>query len=179
MTGMKRVFLGGAALVAAALAGATAVGQPAGSALKGHDTNAPVDVAADRIEVQDRADRVIFSGNVDVRQGQLQLSAPRITVSYSEAGGIQIERLEASGGVRLRSPSESAQAQFAVYDTDRRLITMLGGVVLNQGPNVIRGGRLVLELETGRAVMEGAGPPGVENEGGRVTGRFTVPQRPS
>ncbi len=178
MTGMTKFFLAGAALAAAALAGSGAWSQPA-SALKGHDTNAPVDVAADRIEVQDRADRVIFSGNVDVRQGQLQLAAPRITVTYSEAGGIQIERLEASGGVRLRSPTESAQAQFAVYDTDQRIITMMGGVVLNQGPNVIRGGRLVLELETGRAVMEGAGPPGVENNGGRVTGRFTVPQRTS
>ena len=37
--------------------------------VKGHDTDAPVDVAADRIEVQDRADRAIFSGNVQVRQG--------------------------------------------------------------------------------------------------------------
>ena len=32
--------------------------------LKGHNSNAPVDVSADRIEVQDRADRAIFSGNV-------------------------------------------------------------------------------------------------------------------
>ena len=39
------------------------------SALKGHDSNAPVDVAADRIEVQDRADRAMFAGNVHVTQG--------------------------------------------------------------------------------------------------------------
>ena len=89
------------------------------SALKGHDTNAPVDVAADRIEVQDRADRAIFSGNVEVRQGNLQLSAARLTVAYANAGGIEIERLEASGGVTLRSPSETARSQFAIYDLDR------------------------------------------------------------
>jgi lipopolysaccharide export system protein LptA len=32
------------------------------SALRGHNTNAPVDVAADRIEVQTRADRAVFVG---------------------------------------------------------------------------------------------------------------------
>ena len=37
------------------------------SALKGHNTNAPVDVTAERIEVQERADRAVFSGKrVDI-----------------------------------------------------------------------------------------------------------------
>ena len=30
--------------------------------LRGHNTNAPVDFAADRIEVQDRQDRVVHDG---------------------------------------------------------------------------------------------------------------------
>ena len=36
------------------------------SALKGHNSNAPIDVNADRIEVQERADRAMFVGNVHV-----------------------------------------------------------------------------------------------------------------
>ena len=36
------------------------------SALKGHNSNAPIDLSADRLEVQDRADRAIFAGNVHV-----------------------------------------------------------------------------------------------------------------
>ena len=151
----------------------------AGSALKGHDTDAPVDVAADRIEVQDRADRAIFSGNVEVRQGNLQLSTSRLTVAYANADGIEIERLEASGGVTLRSPSETARSQYAIYDLDRRLVTMIGGVTLNRGQSHVQGGRLVLDLDSDRAVMDGgiAGAPGTRETGGRVTGRFTVPRR--
>jgi lipopolysaccharide export system protein LptA len=160
-------------------AGQAAFGQGAGSALKGHNTDAPVDVAADRIEVQDRADRAIFSGNVEVRQGELQLSTARLTVAYANAGGIEIKRLEATGGVRLRSPSETASSQFAIYDLDRRLVTMIGGVTLVRGQSRVQGGRLVLDLDTGRAVLDGgtAGAPGTSDTGGRVTGRFTVPQR--
>lgn len=170
--------------LAAALGLMIAVPASSQSALQGLNTNAPVDVAADRIEVQDRADRAIFSGNVQVRQGNLALDAGRITVSYSGSvtGGPQVNRLDASGGVFVRSPSETARGQFGVYDLNRRLITLVGGVELNQGGNVIRGGRLVIDLNSGRAVIDGRsqGGNGLTTQGtpsGRVTGRFTVPQR--
>ena len=164
--------------------GALALAAPlVAQALKGHNSNAPVDVAADRIEVQDRADRAIFAGNVHVTQAELTLDAARVTVAYDRSGaGTQIDRVDAAGGVTVRSPSETARGQFAIYDLNRRLITMTGGVVLEQGPNVVRGGRLVIDLDRGRAVVDGSavgGAPGTSSSGrgGRVTGRFSVPQR--
>lgn len=182
MMGMKAFFsaAGVMVLAAATLSMTPALGQGATSALQGHDTDAPVDVAADRIEVQDRADRAIFSGNVIVRQAGLTLNAPRITVAYSDTSGIEIERIDASGGVVARSPGETARGEFAIYDTRRRLITMLGNVTLTRGESRVNGGRLVIDLTSGRAVMDGAasaGPPGTTASGGRVTGTFTVPQR--
>ena len=149
------------------------------SALKGHDSNAPVDVTADRIEVQDRADRAIFAGNVHVRQADLTLDTSRLTIAYSGgagAGGVQIRRLDAAGGVVVTSPSEKARGDFGVYDLDRKLITLIGNVRLVRGSNLVNGARLVIDLNSGRAVIDG-GPPGVNQSGGRVTGRFTVPQR--
>ena len=76
----------------------------------------------------------------------------------------------------VRSPSETAKGDFGIYDIDRRLITVLGNVQLNQGSNQVNGSRLVIDLDSGRAVIDG-GPPGVNSSGGRVTGHFTVPQR--
>jgi len=149
------------------------------SALKGHNSSAPVDVTADRIEVQDRADRAIFAGNVRANQGELSLNTPRLTVAYSGGsggGGVQIRRLDAAGGVTVKSPSETARGDFGVYDLDRRLITLIGNVQLNRQSNQVNGARLVIDLDTGRAVVDG-GPPGVNSSGGRVTGHFTVPQR--
>ena len=163
--------------LAAAAAGLAHAQEPI-SALKGHNSDAPVDVTADRIEVQDRADRAIFAGNVHVRQAQLTLDTARLTVAYSNAGGIQIKRLDASGGVTVRSPSETARGAFGIYDLDRKLITLVGDVVLNRGGSQINGQRLVIDLDTGRAVIDG-GPAGVGQSGGRVTGRFTVPKRGS
>jgi lipopolysaccharide export system protein LptA len=172
MMGMKR-FL--PLLLLAGLGPAAAFGQV--SALKGHDSGAPVDVAADRIEVQDRADRAIFSGNVVVRQGQLTLTAPRLTVAYSGGGGVQLRRIDATGGVTVRSPSETASGNVGIYDTQARIITLIGDVSLVQKDARVNGGRLVIHLDSGRAVMDGGGPPGTSRQGGRVTGRFTVPPR--
>jgi lipopolysaccharide export system protein LptA len=150
------------------------------SALKGHNSNAPVDVTADRIEVQDRADRAIFAGNVHAVQAELSLETPRLTVAYTGGGGdnsnVQIHRLDAAGGVVVKSPSETARGDFGIYDLDRKLITLIGNVQLNRENNQVNGSRLVIDLDSGRAVVDG-GPPGVNASGGRVSGHFTVPQR--
>jgi lipopolysaccharide export system protein LptA len=135
-----------------------------GQALKGHNSNAPVDVQADRIEAG------------------LNLNAARLTVAYDKAGGGRdITRIDASGGVSVTSATESARGEFAVYDLPRKLITLVGGVTLVQGANRINGGRLVIDLTSGRAVVDGnaTGVPGVEggSGGGRVSGRFTVSKR--
>lgn len=175
MTGMKTFLLACGATAAALIAAVPAISQS--SALKGHNSNAPVDVAADRIEVQDRADRAVFSGNVVVRQAELTLTAPRLTVAYSNSGGIEIERIDGSGGVTVRSPSETASGQFAIYDINTRLITLIGNVHLVRGDSNVSGGRLVINLRDGTAVMDGGAPAGVKSQGGRVTGTFTVPQQ--
>jgi lipopolysaccharide export system protein LptA len=176
--GKAGIILALTALTATAAWAQTQQVQPV-SALKGHNSNAPVDVTAERIEVQDRADRAIFAGNVHATQGELTLNTPRLTVAYSSGGAdknVQIRRLDAAGGVVVKSPSETAKGDFGIYDLDRKLITLIGNVQLNREQNQVNGSRLVIDLDSGRAVVDG-GPAGVNQSGGRVTGHFTVPQR--
>lgn len=176
MSSMRALFpiFAFSALAASAVVAQTQSG--GNSALKGHDSSAPVDVSADRIEVQDRADRAIFAGNVHVRQNELTLDTERLTVAYSNDGGVQIQRLDAAGGVVVTSPSEKAKGNFGIYDLNRKLITLIGNVQLTRGANQIFGQRLTIDLDSGRAVVDG-GPPGVNQSGGRVRGHFTVPKR--
>lgn len=174
MRRLSLIFL--APVTLASAAAAFAQSNAPVSALKGHNSNAPVDVTADRLEVQDRADRAIFAGNVKVRQDELMLDTARLTIAYTSSGGVQIKRLDASGGVTVRSPSETATGSVGIYDLDRKLITLVGNVVLQRSGSQINGQRLVIDLDTGRAVIDG-GPAGVGQSGGRVTGHFTVPQR--
>ena len=175
MSRMRKGWLVLASLVAVSI-GSTTLAQGATSALKGHNSDAPIDVAADRIEAQDRADRAIFSGNVRVKQAELTLDTERLTVAYTSSGGVQIRRLDASGGVLVKSPSETARGNFGIYDLDRKLITLIGAVQLNRSGSQINGQRLTIDLNSGRAVVDG-GQAGIGQSGGRVTGHFTVPKR--
>ena len=143
------------------------------SGLAGLDTSGPIDVSSDSGTLASRDGRAVLNGNVRVVQGSLKLTSDRATITYlTVAGNPQIQRLDASGGVTVTAPTENAKSQFAIYDLNRRIITMLGGVVLTrQGGNVVRSQRLVYDLNSGRANVDGGA------QGGRVTGRFTVPDR--
>ncbi len=158
----------GFALAACTLAGLQLHAQ----AIAAHNSNAPVNYAANRIELQDRQDRVVLSGNVVIDQANLRLTAGRTIVDYSDAGSLSIQRISATGGVTVTRGNESARGSVAVYDFNRRLITMTGDVHLQRGSDTLNGGRLTIDLRTGLSSIDGAG----SGDGGRVTGSFSVPQ---
>lgn len=148
-------------------------------ALGGHDSNAPVNYAADRIELQDRQDRVVLSGNVDVSQGGLRLRAARVTVAFTDVGSLKIQRMDATGGVVVTRGNDTARGDIAVYDFNRRTITMAGNVRLNRGGDTLNGGRLVYDLNSGVASVDGraSGTAVGGGSGGRVSGSFSVPKK--
>ena len=172
------------ALTSLAMLSSGSGGAPAqAQALANHNSNAPVDFDAGSIEVQDRADRVILAGGVRVTQAGMTVTSQRMTVAYSRQGGTDVNRLDATGGVVVTKGDERASGNVAIYDLDRRLITMVGNVQLTQRGNRLNGGRLVIDLNSGRATVDGRGaargPDGnvVPGSDGRVTGTFTVPER--
>lgn len=141
--------------------------------LAGFNSSAPVNYEADRIELQDKQKRVILSGNVAVSQGDLKLRGARMTVAYTDAGGVKIQRVDAAGGVVASRGNETARGDVAIYDFNRRIITMVGNVALQRGNDTMRGGRLVINLASGLASVEGRGSG---DAGGRVSGSFSVPK---
>jgi lipopolysaccharide export system protein LptA len=175
-----RSLLGGLALGAAAVG---AISQSGAQAIAGHNSDAPVDFSADRIELQDKQNRVVLSGNVDITQGGLRLRAGRTTVAYTDAGSLQVQRIDATGGVMVTRGDESARGEVAIYDFNRRIITLAGGVSLRRGSDVLNGGRLVIDLASGVSSVDGRASGGsaavgtTSASGGRVSGSFSVPKR--
>lgn len=152
------------------------------SALKHHDTNAPVDIDAQRLEFLDKEKRAVATGGVKVRQGDLDLAAPTMKVFYRAKGDQrEVYRLDATGGMRLVSPSETASGDFGIYDVDRRLVTITGNVLLTQGGSTLRGARLAIDLDSGRSTLDGRGgaaaPDAAGQPSGRVSAHFVVPER--
>lgn len=160
-------------LVAAMTASAAAQ-----SVLKNHDTYQPLDISAERLEMQQKQGRAIFSGAVLVTQGKLTLRSDTITVFYAlenEGGDPSISRLDAQGQFELMSESETLLGDWGIYDVDRQLVTVGGDVIFRQGTSELKGSRLEFDLVSGLAKLDGEDTTDAD---GRVRGSFTVPNQP-
>jgi lipopolysaccharide export system protein LptA len=66
----------------------------------------------------------------------------------------QIKRMEAKTNVVVTQKDQVVTGETAIFDTKANLITMLGGVVLTQCQNVVRGDRLLVDMTTGVSRVE-------------------------
>jgi len=90
--------------------------------------------------------------------------APIQSATPGPGGSSSIRRLEAKGSVVVTQKDQVVTGETAVFDTKTNLVTMLGGVILTQGKNVLRGDRLLVDMTTGVSR--------VESDSGRVQGLF-------
>jgi lipopolysaccharide export system protein LptA len=150
----------------------------------------PIQIEAARLEMRDKQKEATFSGNVKVVQGDTTMTSKILVVFYESGGSSaapaqpanakgakssaapmqsaapgpggasSIKRLEARGNVVVTQKDQVVTGESAVFDTKSNLITMLGGVVLTQCKNVLRGDRLLVDMTTGVSR--------VESETGRV-----------
>ena len=145
--------------------------------IAGLSSNQPVNWAADNVQLQDRQNRVLLTGNVVIRQGDLQLTSARTTIAYTDNGALRIQRIDATGNVVVTRGSERARGDAAVYDFNRRVIVLSGGVAINRGSDRLDGGRLTIDLNSGVTNVDGAGSrPANGQNSGRVSGTFAVPE---
>ena len=153
----------------------------------------PIQIDAASLEMRDKKKEATFSGNVKVVQGDTTMTSKTLVVFYDSTqapaaapapanskvaaksapiqsttpgpgGSSSIKRLEAHGNVVVTQKDQVVTGETAVFDTRSNLITMLGGVVLTQGKNVLRGDRLLVDMTTGVSR--------VESDSGRVQGLF-------
>jgi len=125
----------------------------------GSNDREPIQIEAKELKVQDKSQSAVFTGDVVVRQGEAQLKTNRLVVRYdgSAAGGVnqRISKLEASGRVYIAAKDQTATGDRATFDMTREVMVMTGReVVLTQGPNVVVGTRLTVDLKTGQADLD-------------------------
>ena len=118
------------------------------------DRSAAIEVTADSLSVDQDSGTAVFSGNVIISQDDLRLSASQVEVVYSEESG-DIARLIASDNVTFVTSNDAAEAQNADYNVATGILTLTGDVLLTQGASAVSAERMVLNLQTGTATMDG------------------------
>jgi lipopolysaccharide export system protein LptA len=162
------------------------------NAMQGFSQNRdqPIQIEAASLEMHDKKKEATFSGNVKVVQGDTTMTSKTLVVFYESGasataapaakgatksapiqsatpgpgGSSSIKRLEAHGNVVVTQKDQVVTGETAVFDTKTNLVTMLGGVVLTQCKNVLKGDRLIVDMTTGVSR--------VESDSGKVQGLF-------
>ncbi|MFD0859301.1 LptA/OstA family protein [Roseovarius aquimarinus] len=133
---------------------ATAQGMQVAFGSAAEESDLPVEVTAQNLDVDQNDGTAVFTGDVRVGQGQMRLAAPRVLVVYL-ADGSGIARLEATGGVTLVSGEDAAEAAEADYNVETGMIEMTGDVLLVQGPAALTSDRMIVDTVAGTARMTG------------------------
>jgi len=156
------------------------------------DPNAPIEIEADTLIVEQADQQATFIGSVVAVQGAMTLTSDRLVVTYAAkeadgtsggddtGSGTEVKQIHATGNVHVTSEDDqTAVGEWAIYEVADAEITMGDTVVLRQGENVIRGKRLQIDLNTGRARVDGgvSATDGESGSSGRVRGLFQSPQQ--
>jgi lipopolysaccharide export system protein LptA len=151
---------------------------PLASATSG-DTQQPITIEADRAEIDERQAVSVYSGNVLLSQGSLQVEADTVTV-HAEAG--QLRRIIAEGSpVHYRQQRDNeadirGQSLRMEYDADSKRLLLLNNAELWQGENRFSGERIQYDPEQDRVIASGA----AEGEGAdRPRVRVTLQPKPA
>jgi lipopolysaccharide export system protein LptA len=137
------------------------------------DPDAPVDVDAEQLVVDDTRKEAVFTGGVRAVQGEFTIRSASLKATYAGETGLladaaaaaapatpgkaatQLTRIDARGRVIVTSTSaQQVTGDWAVFDTRANTVTVGGtNVVLTQGPNVVTGSKLVIDMTTGQSTI--------------------------
>jgi|WetSurMetagenome_2_1015567.scaffolds.fasta_scaffold00426_14 lipopolysaccharide export system protein LptA len=127
-------------------------------------SDSPLKIASDRMEVNQNDRTVLFEGHVVVQQDDLTITGKRLTV-YSAGdqknSGDQvamvdkIDRIEVEGDVTISQKDKVATAERAVYYHQEQKIVLSGQPSVSQGADRIQGRLITLLLAQGKSIVEG------------------------
>jgi lipopolysaccharide export system protein LptA len=135
----------------------------------------PIQIESDKLEVHDKDNTAIFTGNVNVVQGTTLMKAGRMVVHYikdekgkdsggATGGGVvgggtnSIKSIDVDGKVYVKSEDQIATGDHGTFDMQSQVLVLEGDeVVLTQGDNVVIGCKLTANLKTGLSKLDGCG----------------------
>lgn len=138
-----------------------------------HDTNAPIEINSDALEVLQADHKAIFTGHVVAVQGDVHLKSEKMTVFYkqqeadkstakpapktstipAETEKNSIEKIIVENNVFLTTAEETASGTNGIYDVENKKIYLNDNVVLTRDKNVLKGDKLVYDFATGKSTM--------------------------
>lgn len=126
----------------------------------------PVKVTADSFVIDQATNKATFSGAVVITRGSMTMWSDKAVVNYGDGGESDIDELDATGNVRIKTSGQEATGNRAVFTPDNSVVRLTGNVKVVNSSGTVSGPELIINLSSNTSTFKGS-------EGGRVTGVFT------
>jgi lipopolysaccharide export system protein LptA len=113
-----------------------------------------VQVTADRMVSDTRADQVVFTGNVEARRGDLYIKADRLEVKQDRQTK-KVAQMVASGNVFIRRGEQAASAERAIFFESEQKAVLTGNPHAWEGNTEVWGEEMVFLLAEGNMIVTG------------------------
>lgn len=143
-------------------------------------SSAPINIEADRMISHEQDNSVVFTGNVDARQGELVIRTDEMTVFYHQEnsnegtkGSTQVKKLICRGNVQISQGDWLGTGTRMDYYAQDRKVILSGDARAWQGQNMVAGKTITYYLDDGRSIVEGpaAADSSAQGAGKSGTGR--------
>lgn len=134
----------------------------------------PTKITSDTMMVRNQDLQAIFKKNVVLTKGTLTVRSDEMVVFYKDkqngpslnqqstgsatSGGaskVNIERIIATGRVKIKRDNGNATCQQAVYHLDGQKIVLTGNPIAWQAGNRVKGKKIIMFLDEDRTIVEG------------------------
>jgi lipopolysaccharide export system protein LptA len=156
----------------------TALPAPAAEGVQ--QSSAPINIEADRMVSREQDNSVVFTGNVDARQGEVVIRTDEMTVYYHQdndkgvqEGSSRVKKLICIGNVQISQDDWLGTGKRMDYFAEDRKVILSGDAKAWQGQNMVAGKTITYYLDEGRSIVEGpaAADSADKSPAGGKTGR--------
>lgn len=134
------------------------------------ESNKPIQIVSDRLDVNSENRIAIFSGNVVVTQEDTVINSDKFCLYYKNkenktgennpainpgvANAGDLEKIEAEGNVIIRQKGKVVTGTYAVFYNEEQKVVVTGNPVMREGDNVIEGDKVIFFLKENKGIVE-------------------------
>ena len=125
----------------------------------------PIYIEADQMASTEKNNAVLFTGDVDAKQGNLRIRSDKMTVYYTDnkdQGGEkpasttqQVEKLICDGNVEITRNDWLGTSDKMTYLSEKRQVILTGNAKAWQDQNMVGGEKIIYYMDEGRSEVIG------------------------
>jgi len=146
----------------------------------------PIFIEADHMTSLEKSGSVLFKGNVDAKQGEVQIRSDEMTVYYTQEkkskskksakikGKQQVEKIVCVGNVEVTKKEWLGTSKKMYYLAKKRQVILIDNAKAWQGQNMVSGDKIIYYLDENRSEVIGSTKTTITEKGKKQSSRVKM-----